>query len=575
MSTRTPSRATLEDVISAIRARDLPARRRDDMVSAVRTVARVLGKLPHDIEADPRRLALRLADVSAPAVDLSPGRWNNIRSLFRAALALVRPMMKGRSAAPMSPAWMTLHAALITRGQKTGLSRLLRWLSDREIEPAEVTLEDLALFQSMLASDSLVRNASSNWRSVAYFWNQAIQSVAGWPAIVIDRQPRRDTFSLPWSDFPLTLKQDVDAWLRRLAGDVFDDDGPARPARPATLQTREYQLRAFASALVRRGVNAGSLRSLADLVEWNNYCEGLKFFHERRGGAKTSAIHGTATMLKSVALHWVKVGDGTLQKMGALARRLAPEQTGMTEKNRERLRALDDDEKLGKLLLLPWRLMEEAESGRLKPHQAALRAQYAVAIELLLFIPVRRKNLAEIEIDRQLVRTGDRLHLIVPQHQVKNRVDLEFEIPRESASLIERYLEQHRPHLCNPESLDLFPGAGGAPKAGNTLGRQLQQIILKYTGLKMTPHLFRHAGGKLYLDINPGGYEAIRRVLGHKSLETTTKFYLGQETRSSARHFDKVIRGLRETHSSSVRKSTSWRPALAPAQGSGKRRRCP
>ena len=54
-------------------------------------------------------------------------------------------------------------------------------------------------------------------------------------------------------------------------------------------------------------------------------------------------------------------------------------------------------------------------------------------------------------------------------------------------------------------------------------------------------HLFRHAGGKIFLDAKPGKYEVVRRVLGHKSLATTTSIYTGAETRSAGQLFAKVI----------------------------------
>ena len=49
----------------------------------------------------------------------------------------------------------------------------------------------------------------------------------------------------------------------------------------------------------------------------------------------------------------------------------------------------------------------------------------------------------------------------------------------------------------------------------------------------------------LYLESNPGGYETVRRVLGHKFMKTTTDFYTGLETRSAVRHYDRTILGLR------------------------------
>ena len=58
-------------------------------------------------------------------------------------------------------------------------------------------------------------------------------------------------------------------------------------------------------------------------------------------------------------------------------------------------------------------------------------------------------------------------------------------------------------------------------------------------------HLFRHAGGKIFLDSKPGQYEIVRRVLGHKSLNTTTSIYTGAETRSAGQLFAQVINDRR------------------------------
>jgi integrase len=68
----------------------------------------------------------------------------------------------------------------------------------------------------------------------------------------------------------------------------------------------------------------------------------------------------------------------------------------------------------------------------------------------------------------------------------------------------------------------------------------------QYLGVEINPHLFRHLAAKLYLDEHPGGYEVVRRTLGHTSLDTTSRFYAGQETGRSIRHFDRTILKLRE-----------------------------
>ena len=53
--------------------------------------------------------------------------------------------------------------------------------------------------------------------------------------------------------------------------------------------------------------------------------------------------------------------------------------------------------------------------------------------------------------------------------------------------------------------------------------------------------LVRHLGAKLFLDLKPGFYEVVRRVLGHRSIDTTTASYTGFETKAAARHFDEII----------------------------------
>ena len=101
MSTQTTSRATktaqhtLADVLAAIATAEIPERRKQDLASAVRSEARALGRSPEQVPADPRLLASRLAEIAPQGVGFSKARWNNVRSLLRAALELVTAMAPG------------------------------------------------------------------------------------------------------------------------------------------------------------------------------------------------------------------------------------------------------------------------------------------------------------------------------------------------------------------------------------------------------------------------------------------------------------------------------------------------
>jgi hypothetical protein len=91
-----------------------------------------------------------------------------------------------------------------------------------------------------------------------------------------------------------------------------------------------------------------------------------------------------------------------------------------------------------------------------------------------------------------------------------------------------------------------YPGEGSGPKAAYGLGPQIKTAVFRFTGLKVNTHLFRHVGAKIFLDQRPGQYEVVRQVLRHRSIETTTSFYAGAETRSAGQHFAAVITRLRE-----------------------------
>src|SRR5208282_5582402 len=231
-------------------------------------------------------------------------------------------------------------------------------------------------------------------------------------------------------------------------------------------------------------------------------------------------------------------------------RRLDPGRGGLTEKNRGRLRQFNDPAHVKALVTFPQRLVAELRRKQAPTRSDALQVQTALAIELLLMIPIRIGNLANLDLERHIVRTrtGGKgvVLLAIPGNEVKNGVDIEAALPSPTISLLELYLQSYRPLLLDQPSSRLFPGKGDGPKSRNGLGVQISQTIAEKTGLRVHPHLFRHIAAKLFLDANPGAYGVIRLIHGHRSVETTTKFYCGMETPAAMRHFDEHILKLRD-----------------------------
>ena len=554
MAPTPPSRGTptLADLLAAIaEAGALPAHRRRDMASAVRRAARLLGREPALLPADPRLLARRLAEVAPAAHGLSRPGWNNLRSLLGAALGLLGPVSPGRRRGELIPEWKALWGPIPSRRLRRALSRLVSFCSREGIRPEAVDEAVLARFGAAL-ENSLLKSPAQVVRDARRAWTLACAEVPGWPDRPFAAPARPDRYALSWPDFPASLHADARGWLDRLGGaghdDPFEDERPFRPVRPSTLAAREGQLLRLASALVRRGRDPASLRSLADLVEVEAIKEGLRFHHARRGGRFTSAMHDLAATLKAIAEHWVGADKAHLDRLRALMRRMDLPGRALTARNRARLRALDDPATRAALLRLPERLL--ALAGRTpQPRRAALLMQQALAVDILLLAPMRGGNLAAVDRERHLVQPGPSRavrHIVFEPHEVKNRELLDYPLTEGTLALLDRYLAEAWPRLATaPGCTALFPGRGGRPKGRAVLGRQIRDVVFRHTGLRITQHFFRHAGAKLYLDARPGEYETMRRVLAHRSMETTVGYYAGLESAAAVRHFDRTILGLR------------------------------
>jgi hypothetical protein len=271
---------------------------------------------------------------------------------------------------------------------------LLRFCSARGIDPDTVcndTFEEFRLF----LSDTLLRDPDKVFVHTARAWRAAQAKIENWPCVSVAIPDRRNRWTFNWDHFPASLRQDFNIWRDRLAGRDIPDEMPFRAARETTLATREWQVRAFASALVRRGRDPASIRLLGDLVEIEAFKEGLRFFLERNGNRRTPAIGGIAAALIAIARHHVRVEPPRLERLVAIVRRLAPDRRGLAAVNRARLRQLDDSGNVRALLMLPATLMRMAvaDSDR---QRGAIQAQLAVAIEILLMAPMRLGNLARL-----------------------------------------------------------------------------------------------------------------------------------------------------------------------------------
>lgn len=540
MTTQPISRITFLVLISLINNSNYSKAKKQDMASALRTIAKVLGVDLLELIADPGLLRRRLDMVTPEAFGISLRRWANVRTLLARALELARPITPSRSYAEILPSWQALLSGLGFSAQER-VKPLLRYLSERGIEPNAVTLEILFDYRDAILNDRLRANAEKTWDSLTWLWNKCARDVLGWPKIIILRESKRKTYILDWSAFPASLKEEVYRFIERQSGRDLSDDGPPKPWREASCKTRIRQLLVAASVLVHQGLPANEITSISVLTTFENYQKILRFFYDRNEQKTSPQIAQLASFLKDVARHWVKVSEDEINRLKKLSSRLAVPRQGMTAKNRERLRPLDDPEKVQAFLDLPYRIRREMDKKRGSARHKAVLAQICVAILILQTAPIRLKNLTQIDIRNHLISRGNRLYLVFDGSEVKNNEPIDFELPDNVVEMLAWYIREHRPILINEPSDALFPGQTHAAKSQGLLGDQISKTVFKYTGMTFNPHLFRHAGGKLFLDMRPGEYEVVRRILGHRSIATTTSIYTGAETRTAGQHFAATI----------------------------------
>ena len=131
---------------------------------------------------------------------------------------------------------------------------------------------------------------------------------------------------------------------------------------------------------------------------------------------------------------------------------------------------------------------------------------------------------------------------------MKNWQQLDYKIPASSSIYLRIYLERFRLLLCCGQGRALFPSHDGQSKRSDTLAKQIKRELQEELGLAWHPHLFRLFAAKIYLERYPGDYEGVRRLLAHRSAETTFQSYEGMEMRPAVDRYDRLIEEVRNSN---------------------------
>jgi integrase len=533
-------------------AATLPVRTKSQWLCSLRQIAKAMDKPMVIIPARWTSARFAVGRLHHARVGANAKTLANHKSNVRAALKWFgNEQDVPNRGMPLTSDWRGLREQLSDRRARSMLSSLMRYCSSRNIAPAavdEAVLDDYMRYRA--ETTALATNAAAR-RAIAKAWNGCVDQVAGWPTHRLVEPAVKAMEGPAWDDFPEGLRTDIEAYLIGLTRSRRSIRGKRiPPCKHATIRRCRAELVAAARMAVRESVPMASLTSLAALVHPDVAERVIDAYWKADGSEPGTYTIDLGWKLLSLARQISGLDDADLERLDEIRASLEEYRGGgLTEKNKAVIRQVLSGDVWREVVNLPAALMAQARV--LKEHaptKAAVIAQLAVAIAILVFAPVRIGNLVRIRLDQNLIKPGGLngpYMLVFPKYDVKNRVDLEFLFDDKLTALIDEYVHAFRSTLLRGSNeLWLFPGEAGGHKDAKTFSGQITERVEKATGLRITAHQFRHAAAAMWLKQKPGDYETVRRTLGHRNIQTTIKFYCGLETLQANKAFGEMVRGL-------------------------------
>lgn len=286
-----------------------------------------------------------------------------------------------------------------------------------------------------------------------------------------------------------------------------------------------------------------SLQELTDPEILESAAIALDEANDDDGVGSDYVSHLLKAVLK-IARGYTHRSEPEIESISEMISDFTPDRVGIAPRNRRKLEQLTP-ERITRFLRMSDDLVAEANAAIARRRRNARRAgaapeapvevavartlEIAVAHEILCARPLRPGNLLAIDVARHLRQDPDgRLVIELPPEIVKNKVPLVIPLNAERSELVLKYVGQVRNALLSPDNQSntlLFPARLKSEGHYSHLLQRLMDEIHRRVGVRIHPHLYRHIVGWIWLKEDPSRLPSVQKLLGHKKLETTMKFY--------------------------------------------------
>ena len=523
---------TLNEVLGFVAADlTISTTQRRDRLCAMRRLALMIGKDPRLISARPDAMRVLFKSVVPAAHGIKETRWANIRSRVLAALAQAGiRVMRGRSTTRLSPAWLDFQAGLSTQAARIGLSRFMRFCTDKAFEPDQVDDAVFERFYQVLRTESPVARPHAVHRTACIQWNLAVPLVPALAAKVVTVSRNAQLYSLPWSDFPASFVADAEAFLNRSnsSSGPFTDEY-VRPQRRSTIELRRGQIRQMASLLVASGYPTAEITGLAALADPVRARTILEAAHVSQAMRAMASDRDWTWILRAA------------NRLRAVAVPVRQKRTRMQE-----LQALAE---------LGIRLMRQAEATNdsFEVRRAALYRD-GLIIALMAHRPLRLRSFSAITLGQHLTQRETKWWLCFAATDMKTKQAMEMAFPLALVSHLKRYLDYHRPLLSEvrsrprslrPATSALWIATGGTMMCAAAIGAQIGKHTAAAFGAPINPHLFRDCAATSIAIQDPEHVRTIIPILGHATIATSERHYNQARTLEASRRYQQTLMGIR------------------------------
>ena len=556
-----------DDEISVTLAREL--------LSAIDTVFRTIGRSPSEVRADPVDLRLLLEKVPWQATPYSKRVWANKISLLKRAMRLVGINVdRERRRHDTTPAWRAVIEGLPSRHRKA-LAPFAGWASAVGIEPEAFEAGDCERWRRHLGEVSVrtgLRESYLSTRRALNVWLK--QDHPERPQIPLDGPLRfrsRDR-----SAFPPEFFREIEDWsvwaghVDDEDDDEIDDAGPRKTLKAGTIKNYADEFRRIGSRLADDGDEIGQFDHLSALLVDTRVRRLRRLLKEAagEGGAgdrSTEAAGEKADNRSSMAFHalcslarWLEatrredidapIAAG-IRYVRKIAKKLAKRPRGMAAKNKRILADLRIPRLGARFRNLAETVAARQPRGKKLSVRDALDLEMCAVHVVLQETGIRNGNAARLDIDRHIVRplVGAEVpwSISISKEEVKNEQAINLRLSLRASAIVADYLERGRPLLLKAPTSALFISRNGVPKSPSALTRQYTHFTEREVGIRIHPHFHRHYCATTIVNSLEGGLAVASKILAHKSTVSTASFYAELEMGVAQNRWHRILEGLR------------------------------